>query len=747
MRKIDEIMASMTLEEKAGLCSGKDFWHTKSTERLSVPSVMMSDGPHGLRKQEDGADHLGIHDSIKAVCFPAACATACSFDRALLTEMGELLGEECMAEDVAVLLGPAVNIKRSPLCGRNFEYFSEDPYLAGELASAFVKGVQSRGVGVSVKHFAANNQETRRMSVSSEVSERALREIYFPAFENVVKNADPKTVMCSYNKINGVYASENEWLLTKILRDEWGFDGFVVSDWFAVSDRVRALAAGLDLEMPGGDAKNDELIVAAVRNGLLKEDVLDRAVRNILKVIFDYAEQKRAATFDREKDHCRAVEIAEECAVLLKNNGVLPLIKDKKTLFVGEFARLPRYQGGGSSHINAYRTKGALDFAEGVEYACGFRADGSDDDEAYKQAIAAAAKAEIAVVFAGLPDRYESEGYDRVHMRLPEAQNRLISELCKGKSKVVVVLHNGSPVEMPWINEVDAVLEMYLAGEGGGEACARLLYGDGNPSGKLPETFPLRIEDNPSYLNFPGERTAVRYDEGVFVGYRYYESTAHKVLFPFGYGLSYTNYDYSNLKLSSRMLKAGEVLTVSVDVKNTGARVGKETVQLYVSDLSGEAVRPIRELKGFEKIELAPGETKTVVFFLDKRAFSFFDEANGAWRCPDGKFEIQIGKSCRDIVLKAEILVDSPSLQKITVDDNTTVEELFSSPAARNVLLGLLSKFRPSKTDSNLGDSDRDMMRSAYMQSPLRTVKRALHMTDEQYSGLLSALAATQETN
>ena len=518
MDDIKTLIGKMTLEEKAGLCSGSDFWHTKDVERLSIPSLMMSDGPHGLRKQEEGADHLGIHDSIKAVCFPAACATACSFDRTLLYEMGSALGKECRAEGVAVLLGPAVNIKRSPLCGRNFEYFSEDPFLAGELACAFVQGVQGEGAGVSVKHFAANNQETRRMSVSSEVSERALREIYFPAFEKVVKDAKPATVMCSYNKLNGVYASENEWLLTDVLRKEWGFGGFVVSDWYAVSDRVKGLQAGLDLEMPGGDEENDKKIVAAVRCGELSEEVLDEAVERILRVILPLSKE-RTAPFERERDHKKAVSIAAESAVLLKNEGALPLALGEDVLFVGEFAERPRFQGGGSSHINAWRAEGALAFAEGVRYVRGFGTDGEGTEEDMKEALAAAKEAKTVVVFAGLPDRYESEGYDRTHMRLPEAEDRLIDALCEAGKKVVVVLHSGSPVEMPWIGKVDAVLEMYLAGEGAGEAAVRLLTGEENPSGKLAESFPLRLEDTPSFLNFPGDRERVRYAEDVFVGY------------------------------------------------------------------------------------------------------------------------------------------------------------------------------------------------------------------------------------
>ncbi len=738
MDDIKALIGKMTLEEKAGLCSGSDFWHTKAVERLSVPAVMVSDGPHGLRKQEEGADHLGIHDSIKAVCFPAACATACSFDRTLLREMGSALGKECRAEGVAVLLGPAVNIKRSPLCGRNFEYVSEDPYLAGELACAFVQGVQGEGAGVSVKHFAANNQETRRMSVSSEVSERALREIYFPAFEKVVKDAKPATVMCSYNKLNGVYASENEWLLTDVLRKEWGFGGFVVSDWYAVSDRVKGLKAGLDLEMPGGDEENDKKIVAAVRSGELPEEVLDEAVERMLRVILPL-HKERTAPFDREKDHEKAVSIATESAVLLKNEGALPLALGEDVLFVGEFAQRPRFQGGGSSHINAWRTDGALAFAQGERYVRGFGTDGEGTEEELSEALAAAERAKTVVVFAGLPERYESEGYDRTHMRLPEAEDRLIDALCEAGHKVVVVLHNGSPVEMPWIGKVNAVLEMYLAGEGAGEAAVRLLTGEENPSGKLAESFPLRLEDTPSFLNFPGDKERVRYSEDVFVGYRYFDSKREEVLFPFGHGLSYTTFAYSDLRLSSEEWQEGERLQVTLTVTNTGTRAGKEVVELYVSDRSGEAVRPVHELKGFEKIALQPGESKQVTFELGGRAFAFFDEKTHDWRVPNGKFVVEVGASSRDLRLFAEVMVHGRAAA-FRVDDDTTVEQLFAHPATRAVMQGLLKKFRPGSSDDKMGDTDREMMRAAYLQAPLRTVRLALNMTKEQYEGLLNAL-------
>ena len=467
-RDLKSLISQMTLEEKAGMCSGLDFWHLKGVERLGIPSVMVSDGPHGLRKQDDKADHLGINDSIKAVCFPPACLSACSFDRDLMHTFGTAVGKEAQATDVSVVLGPAVNIKRSPLCGRNFEYYSEDPYLAGEIAAAFIQGVQSQDAGTSIKHFAANNQEFNRMSNSSEVDERTLREIYFPAFETAVKKAQPQTVMCSYNQLNGTYASEHPWLLTGVLRDEWGFEGYVMSDWGAVNDRVAALKAGLELEMPSSNGVNDAEIVKAVKEGTLDESVLDLAVERILRIIFHWTDHREEQPFTLEEDHLLAQHIAEESMVLLKNEDILPLGADEKIVFIGGFAKTPRFQGGGSSHINSFKVDNALDFASkigNVDYAKGFPSDRDLYDEALaKEAAAKAAEADKAVIFAGLPDSFESEGYDRQHMKLPDCQNRLIKEILRVQPNTVIVLHNGSPVEMPWLSEVKGVLKHTSAG-------------------------------------------------------------------------------------------------------------------------------------------------------------------------------------------------------------------------------------------------------------------------------------------
>ena len=661
---IRKLVSQMTLEEKAGLCSGDDFWHTKAVERLGVPRTMVSDGPHGLRKQSDEADHLGINDSIRAVCFPTACATAASFDPDMIREMGEAIGDSCQHENLSVVLGPAVNIKRSPLCGRNFEYFSEDPYLAGRMATAIIQGIQSRNVGTSIKHFALNSQEHRRMSSSSDADERTIREIYFPAFEMAVKEAKPWTVMCSYNRINGVYASENPWLLTDVLRKEWGFEGYVMSDWGAVSNRVAGVAAGLDLEMPASGGVNDRKVVEAVKAGKLDEKLVDQACERILNIVYRYLENAKPETpWDKEAQHAQAAAIAAECMVLLKNeDSILPLSREDRVAFIGEFAKNPRFQGGGSSHINCFRTTGAVEAADGlkVTYSRGYDVKADEaTPEMIAEAVAAAKAAKAAVVFAGLPDSYESEGYDRSHMRMPECQNKLIEAVAEANPNTVVVLHNGSPVEMPWIGKVKAVLEAYLGGQAVGDAAVRVLFGDVNPCGRLPETFPLKLEDNPSYLYYGGEKDVTEYREGVFVGYRYYDKKKMDVLFPFGYGLSYTTFEYSGLKLSAEKIQDTETLTVTASVKNIGSRAGKTVVQLYVGDSESTPIRPVRELKGFVKVSLQPGESKEVSFTLDKRAFAYWNRQISDWHVETGVFTVEVGASSRDLPLKAEVTVES----------------------------------------------------------------------------------------
>ena len=692
-KAIQELISKMTLEEKAGLCSGADFWHTKAVERLGIPATMVSDGPHGLRKQDQEGDHLGINDSIKAVCYPAASATAASFDPELVEKMGEALGESCQHEKLSVLLGPAVNIKRSPLCGRNFEYFSEDPYLTGKMATALIKGVQSKNVGTSIKHFALNNQEHRRMSSSSDCDERTIREIYFPAFEMAVKEAQPWTVMCSYNRINGVYASENHWLLTEVLRNEWGFEGYVMSDWGATADRVEGIRAGLDLEMPSSGGINDRKIVEAVKAGKLDEKLVDLCCERILNIVYRYVENAKPDTpWDKEAQHLQAAEVAAECMVLLKNeDDILPLNKEDEIAFIGEFAEKPRFQGGGSSHINCFKTTGAVEAAQGlkVTYARGY--DVAADDapaELVAEAVAAAKKAKVAVVFAGLPDAYESEGYDRTHMRMPESQNRLIEAVAEANPNTVVVLHNGSPVEMPWIGKVKGVLEAYLGGQAVGLATVRVLYGDVNPSGHLPESFPIKLEDNPSYLFFGGEPRGTEYREGVFIGYRYYDKKKMDVLFPFGHGLSYTTFEYSGMKFSADTIKDTDTVDVTVTVKNTGRRAGKAVVQLYVGAVEGyvNAVRPVRELKDFRKVFLEPGESREVTFTLCKRAFATWRTEIHDWWVESGDYIIEAGDSVANLPQKATVKVESTVQLPRKFDMNSIFMDAMADPKAKAVL-------------------------------------------------------------
>lgn len=752
-RNIKDLIKQMTLEEKASLCSGKDFWRTKPIERLGIPSVMVSDGPAGLRKQDTGGDHLGVNDSIKAVCFPSGCLTACSFDRDLLKTEGEIIGDECQAEDVSVILGPALNIKRSPLGGRNFEYISEDPYLAGEIGSSYVKGVQSKNIGTSVKHFAVNSQEFRRMSVSAEVDERTLREIYFPAFEKTVKEGNPDTIMCSYNRVNGVFSAENKWLLTDVLRKEWGFSGYVVSDWGAVNHRVDGVESGLDLEMPYSGGGTDALIVEAVKKGKLKESVLDKTVERLLKIVFKYTDNRQQGNFDKQAHHEKSAQIAQESFVLLKNEkNILSLSKKDcdKILFVGPFAQKPRYEGGGSSHINSYQVTSALDYAKKqglkIKYVKGFDINGKTKPALVKEALEEAKKAKKVVIFAGLPDVYESEGFDRKHLNLPENQNELIHAITKVQKNTVVVLHNGSAIEMPWENKVRGILECYLGGDAVGIAQIRVLFGDVNPSGKLAETFPIKLEDTPCYIDFPGDGKTVKYSEGIFVGYRYYDKKNADVLFPFGFGLSYTQFKYSNLKLSSKNIKDTDTLTVTVDVKNVGKTTGKEIVQLYVSDKTNAALRPEKELKGFEKVELKKGETKTVSFTLDKRSFAWYNTNIHDWFAATGDYEILIGSSSRDIQLTGKVHLTTTSKDYFIVNENTVLQELTSNPITNKIIEPLIKKYLvvmgPSESSGESAKEtiSNEMLVAMMENMPLRALRSFMHLKEEEIKSLIDSL-------
>ncbi|MFU8773463.1 MAG: glycoside hydrolase family 3 C-terminal domain-containing protein, partial [Anaerolineales bacterium] len=636
--------------------------------RLGIPPVLITDGPHGLRKQKDSQQGFGTSDTVPATCFPTACTLASTWNRDLMRAVGAALAEEARTEQVGVVLGPGVNIKRSPLCGRNFEYFSEDPYLSGALAAAYIQGVQSKGVGASLKHFAANNQEHRRFTIDAIVDERALREIYFASFEEAIKAEKPWTVMAAYNRLNGEFCSEHSELLTSILREEWGFEGLVMSDWGAVNQRAAGLTAGLDLEMPGLKGVHDERVIQAVNQGELPMEVLDRAVERVLRLI-DKAAVGTSDPGEGDKgDHHELARLAaSEGAVLLKNaGGILPLAIDQKVAVIGEFAKQPRYQGAGSSLVNPTQMDNAYNAiaervggAEKLGYASGYHSKTISVDEALiKEALEAVQQAEVVLVFAGLPDSYESEGVDREDMRMPEQHNALIEAVAAVNPNTVVVLMNGAPVEMPWHNQVRAILEAYLGGQAGGSAIAQLLYGEVNPSGKLAETFPLRWQDHPAYTCFPGGPRTVEYRESIYVGYRYYDTAEKEVLFPFGHGLSYTSFEYRGLQLSARSIDENEELTVSVTITNTGQREGQEVVQLYVRDLEGSVFRPKQELKGFAKVRLAPGEARTVSFTLDRRTFAHWASQVHEWKVEAGRFEVRVGASSRDIRLRETVEVN-----------------------------------------------------------------------------------------
>lgn len=682
--KIKKLMNEMTLEEKASLCSGLDFWHTKTVERLNIQNISMSDGPHGLRYQDEEADNFGINDSVPATCFPSGATLACSWDRELMNNVGKVLGKESKNYDVNILLGPAINIKRSPLCGRNFEYLSEDPYLSSELSTNYINGVQSEGVGTSVKHFAANNQEHNRMSIDTIIDERTLREIYLASFEGAVKQGKPWTIMCSYNKINGEFASENNYLLTKVLREDWGYEGIVVSDWGAVNDRVKGIKAGLDLEMPSCFGISDKEIVAAVKNKELCIDVLNKTVERMLNIIYKAKEAKKEEAISLDSHHETAKTVATDCMVLLKNeDDILPLKKDMKVAVLGAFAKTPRFQGGGSSHVNAYKVDDLMEQMKviapnsKVNFAQGFELESDYIDHGLiDEAIEKAKSSDVAIVFLGLPERYESEGYDRKHMRIPENQIALLEEISKVQSKVVIVLCNGAPIEMPWGHYAKGILEGYLGGQGLFGAIAELLYGDVSPSGKLAETFPVKLSDNPSYLNFPGEEDRVVYAEGLFVGYRYYDQKQITPAYPFGFGLSYTNFEYSNITVNKKELSDTENVIVSVKVKNIGKIKGKEIVQLYIRDDTSSVIRPKKELKGFDKIELEPKEEKVVEFILDKRSFAYFNTKINDWHVESGTFHILVGSSSQDIRLQTQITVNSTVEIPKKISENSTIREI-----------------------------------------------------------------------
>ncbi len=722
-------IGAMSAQEKVSLLSGMDFWCTKAVQRLGIEPYMMTDGPHGMRKQAGSSAESGFTANVPASCFPTGAGLAATWNPKLVERMGAAMGAEARAENVGILLGPAVNIKRSPLCGRNFEYYSEDPLVAGKIAAAHIRGIQSQGVGTSIKHFAVNNQEFFRMVVDAIVDERTLREIYLRAFEIAIKEAAPWTVMCAYNRVNGVYCSENPHLLTEILRDEWRFDGVLVTDWIACNDRVAGLVAGQDLEMPGNGGVNDRRVLDALESGRLDERFVDRALERLLLLynrVKAAADDKRPVIdFDAHHDLTRSV--AAESVVLLKNEGLLPLAKDTKITLVGAFAQKPRYQGGGSSHINPTRMDTLHEMLserfDHVRYAMGYDLAGDiPDQKLIDEACTMSAGADVVVVCAGLIDTYESEGFDRSHMRMPQSHTALIEALCGVHKRVVVVLSNGSPVEMPWIQGSGAVVEAYLAGQGGAHAIAAILAGEINPSGKLAESFPLRLEDTPCYLHFPGTPERVEYREGVFVGYRHYDSVQAEVLFPFGHGLSYTSFDYSDLMLKVNETPSGPEVEVTLSLRNSGQREGRETVQLYVRECAPPVPRPWQELKAFDKIELYPGETKALSFSLDSRAFAWYDATSGDWRLSGGDYEIRVGASSRDIRLVASLqLAAFPAQTSRSWGPTDTLYEIRKYPQHRSLADKILDKYIEIFAGSaEPGSPEALMFEAMFREMPLR---------------------------
>jgi beta-glucosidase len=700
---IDALLNELTVEEKASLCLGSDFWHTAPVEGLQIPAIMVADGPHGLRAQLNEADHIGLSGSVPATCFPTAAAMGSSWNRDLFRSVGEALGRETRRWGVSVLLGPGVNMKRSPLCGRNFEYISEDPWLTGELATAIVVGIQGQGVGTSLKHYAANNQEHDRLRVSAEVDERSLREIYLPAFERVVTQAQPWTVMCAYNRLNGTYASEHHWLLTEVLRDEWGFEGLVVSDWGAVHDRFAALKAGLDLEMPPALGFSDAALVAASRTGELADEVLDASVRRVLELV-SRSQPARAepGSFDEAEHHALARRAAQESAVLLKNDGaVLPLQPSPgmRIAVIGEFARTPRFQGAGSSQVNPTRVDVALEelvAAAGsdveVVFEPGFgiedgKTDAEKDAELRRSAVELARKADHVLLFLGLPGAAESEGFDRTHIDLPDNQVALVSAVGAVHDRAVAVLANGSAVRVStWQHHVAGILECWLGGQAAGAAVVDLLLGAANPSGKLAETIPVRLEDCSSYLNFPGDPGVVRYGEGIFIGYRGYDACHQPVSYPFGFGLSYTTFriDDVDVAVAGSVADGDLEVRVRATVTNTGAVAGAEVVQIYVGDVDASVARPVRELKAFEKVLLDPGESRQVMLSLDDRSFAFWSTRLARWAVEAGDFEISVGSSSRDLAVTVTISLEAPSVAP-PLNADSTLHEWLADPRGREL--------------------------------------------------------------
>lgn len=779
--KYFDIINKMTLEEKASLCVGADYWNSKEIERLSIPKIKMSDGPHGLRVQKENADNLGINESEIATCFPSGATLANSWNKKLAYKLGETLGKEARKEGVNLVLGPAINIKRSPLCGRNFEYFSEDPYLTGIMGSEYVKGLQSQNVGACVKHFAVNNQENRRRTINVLIDERTLREIYLRAFEIIVKKANPWSIMSAYNKVNGQYCTENKHILEDILRKEWKYEGIVVSDWGAENDRVKAIKVGQELEMPGGRGNGVQEIIDAVKTGEIQENELDEIIERILNVAFRTNKITDEIEYDKDDHHQIAQVIAEESIVLLKNdNEILPLKKEKIAV-IGDMAKYPRYQGAGSSTINPYKLDNTLECLKEInielEYAKGYgRIESEEDIILREEAIEIAKRNEKVVMYVGLTENFESEGMDRITLELPSNQNKLIEEICKINENVIIVLSNGSPIVMPWKNKVKAIITGYLGGEAGARAMINCLIGKVNPSGKLAETYPMNIEDTPCYKNYPGTELTVEYQESIYVGYRYYDKSNVQVLFPFGFGLSYTKFDYSELKLEQQ----NEILKLSFKVKNIGKVKGKEITQIYINQELPIIFKANKELKGFEKIELEPNEEKIITVILEKTVFEYYNVENKKWSIEEGKYNILIGKSSEEIVLQKEVEIKSEdtniktkyadayyngniqdvndedfeqllgykiperhlSLDKIT--EENTLEQIKNTKVGKIIYDNQIEKMNKLLSEQNVNKATKVMMD---MQKPLKKFyeKKNSKITEEMVNELLEIAKTNSE--
>ena len=727
----------LTLEEKAALTSGTNPWSLGNVAAKGLPNYTITDGPHGLRKARN-TESMDVEENVPATCFPPAAGMACSWNPELVERVGEAMGEECIQEQVAVILGPGVNIKRNPLGGRCFEYWSEDPYLAGHTAVGIVKGVQSKGVGTSLKHFAANNQETDRLRISATISPRALREIYLPAFEYIVKTAQPWTVMCSYNKINGVFSSQNRWLLTDVLRGEWGFKGIVMSDWGAVSDRVAALNAGLNLEMP--PSNTDDQIVAAAKDGRIPAAQLDEMAQGMIDLVAKArpAMSRDGYRYDVDAHNEIARQAAVESMVLLKNeDATLPVAKGAKIAVIGEFARTPRYQGAGSSLINPTKLTSFLDAIEergvAADFAPGFTLDDAAQDPALtEQAVTAAQQADVVLLFLGLPAAYESEGFDRTTLDIPAKQVEVLEAVAAANPNVAVVLSNGSVVSMPWQGRAKAILETWLLGQAGGAALADVIFGDETPSGKLAQTIIDDVNDDPSAMNWPGEEGRVDYGEGVFVGYRYYDTFRKQVTYPFGYGLSYATFDVHDATVAKTGPRTAEV---TVTVTNTSDVAGAETVQVYVAPPKAKVARPVHELKGFAKVALEPGESKNVTIALDDRAFAYWSERFDDWHVEGGTYTVEVGVSSRDIVSRIDVEIDDDG-KIVNLDEWSTFGEWLDDPIGAPILQHVLDDMAKEGGHPVIPDSALMVMFLRSM--PLRSLGVILGEAGEQVAANLT---------